>query len=162
VYYDSMSECHKVSRAVELADLDATFTLGRELGRRLFPGAVVALVGQLGAGKTHLTRAIAEGLGVPDGRAVTSPTFVLLQEYHGRLPLYHFDTYRLASESAFEDLGASEQLDGDGACVIEWADRVPNCLPADHLRVTLTVTGPASRRAVLEATGPRHVALVGG
>jgi tRNA threonylcarbamoyladenosine biosynthesis protein TsaE len=169
VYYDSMSEPHKVSsggavasRGVQLADLDATLALGRDLGRRLFPGAVVALVGPLGAGKTHLTRGLAEGLGVPDGRVVTSPTFVLLQEYHGRLPIYHFDTYRLASEVAFDDLGVGEQLEGDGVCVIEWADRVPNSLPADHLRITLTVTGTTSRRALLEATGPRHRALVSG
>ena len=145
---------------IDLPDLDATAALGRELGRRLFPGAVIALAGQLGAGKTHLVRAVAEGLGVPDGRAVTSPTFVLMQQYHGRLPIYHFDTYRLPSEAAFEDLGAQEYLDGDGASLVEWADRVSGSLPADHFRVTLAVTGPASRRAHLEATGPRHQSLM--
>ena len=93
---------------IDLPDPAATHALGVRLGRLLFPGAVVALVGQLGAGKTHLVRAVAEGLGVPDGRAVTSPTFVLIQEYEGRLPVYHFDVYRLAGAAPFADLGAHE------------------------------------------------------
>ncbi|MBY0230464.1 MAG: tRNA (adenosine(37)-N6)-threonylcarbamoyltransferase complex ATPase subunit type 1 TsaE, partial [Gemmataceae bacterium] len=107
---------------IDLPDLSATHAFGVSLGERLFPGAVLALEGGLGAGKTHLVRGIAEGLGVPDPRVVTSPTFVLLQEYHGRLPLYHFDAYRLPSPEAFLGLGASEYLEGDGACVVEWAD----------------------------------------
>lgn len=148
------------SRIIDLPDLAATVSLGRELGRRLFAGAVVALVGPLGAGKTHLARALAEGLDVPDSRVITSPTFVLMQEYQGRLPIWHFDTYRLASEAAFVDLGVQEYLEGEGVCLVEWADRVPGCLPEDHLRITLTVTGPTSRRVQLEATGPRHRALL--
>ena len=121
--------------------------LGRRLAARLGPGAVVGLVGTLGAGKTHLTRAIAEGLGVPDGRVVTSPTFVLIQEYEGRLPVYHFDVYRLADAGAFLDLGAAEYLEGDGVCIIEWADRVRAWLPAATVWVELEVTGPESRLA---------------
>src|SRR5207249_2772499 len=78
------------SLTLDLPDLAATEALGRRLGALLFPGAVVALVGPLGAGKTHLTRAVAEGLGIPDSRAVSSPTFVLIQEYRARLPVYHF------------------------------------------------------------------------
>jgi tRNA threonylcarbamoyladenosine biosynthesis protein TsaE len=148
------------SRTIDLPDLDATVALGRRLGRLLFPGAVVALVGPLGAGKTHLARAVAEGLDTPDSRVVTSPTFVLIQEYTGRLPIYHFDAYRLEGEAAFAELGAQEYFEGDGACLIEWADRVAGCLPADHLRVTLEVTGPEARRARLEAAGPRHEALL--
>src|SRR3954469_16601005 len=103
-----------MTRTTDIHDLAAPEPFGRRLGQGLFPGAVVALVGQLGAGKTHLARAVAEGLGVPDSRVVTSPTFVLLQEYAGRLPLYHFDVYRLAGEGAFADLGAQEYLEGDG------------------------------------------------
>jgi tRNA threonylcarbamoyladenosine biosynthesis protein TsaE len=149
------------SLTIDLPDPDATDALGRRLGQRLFPGAVVALLGPLGAGKTHLTRAIAVGLGVADPRVVTSPTFVLIQEYEGRLPIYHFDVYRLPGESSFADLGAQEYLEGDGVCLIEWADRVFGSLPADHLQVRLEVTGPASRRARLEATGPRHQPVLG-
>src|SRR3954447_19602908 len=134
---------------LDLPDLAATHDLGVRLGRLLFRGAVVALVGQLGAGKTHLVRAVAEGLGVPDGRVVTSPTFVLIQEYQGQLPVYHFDVSRLAGEAPFADLGAHEYLEGDGVCLIEWADRVARSLPVEHLRVTLGVTGETSRRATL-------------
>src|SRR3954465_1966353 len=112
------------TRSIDLPDPAATHDLGVRLGRALFPGAVVALVGQLGAGKTHLVRAVAEGLGLADGRAVTSPTFVLIQEYPARLTVYHFDAYRLPDGAAFADLGADEFLTGDGVCLVEWADRV--------------------------------------
>ena len=137
------------SVVLDLPDLATTAALGRRIGERLGPGAVVGLVGTLGAGKTYLTRAIAEGLGVPDGRVVTSPTFVLIQEYDGRLPVYHFDVYRLADAGAFLDLGAAEYLGGDGVCLIEWADRVRDWLPEDTLWVELEITGPESRRARL-------------
>jgi tRNA threonylcarbamoyladenosine biosynthesis protein TsaE len=144
----------------ELPDPDDTRTLGREIGAALFRGAVVALIGPLGAGKTQLVRAIAEGLGLTDSRAVTSPTFVLLQEYPARLTIYHFDAYRLPGPAAFADLGVEEMLQGDGVCLIEWADRVDPCLPPDHLRITLEVTGESSRRATLEATGPDHARIL--
>jgi tRNA threonylcarbamoyladenosine biosynthesis protein TsaE len=145
---------------VDLPDLDATNAFGRRLGGLLFPGAVVALVGELGAGKTHLARAIAEGLGVPDGRVVTSPTFVLIQEYQGRLPVSHFDAYRLRSEGEFAELGAAEYFEGGGVCLVEWADRVAGCLPSVYLRITLTITGETSRRVLVEGRGWRYEALV--
>ncbi len=145
---------------IDLPDLEATHALGVSLGARLFPGAVIALEGGLGAGKTHLVRGIAEGLGVPDPRIVTSPTFVLIQEYHGRLPLYHFDAYRLPGPEAFLALGAAELLEGEGACVVEWADLVEACLPADRLRIILRVTGENTRQATLEARGERHASLL--
>jgi tRNA threonylcarbamoyladenosine biosynthesis protein TsaE len=144
------------THVIDLPDPAATRDFGVRLGRLLFPGAVVALIGQLGAGKTHLVRAVAEGLGVPDGRAVTSPTFVLIQEYHGRLPVYHFDVYRLAGDVPFAELGAHEYLEGDGVCLVEWADRVERALPGEHLRVTLELTGEQSRRATLEGRGGRY------
>ena len=112
---------------LDLPNLAATEDLGRRLGENLFPGAVVALNGPLGAGKTFLTRATALGLGIPDERMVTSPTFVLIQEYKGRLPIYHFDLYRLAKGNDFQDLGAAEYLEGQGVCLIEWADKFPQC-----------------------------------
>ena len=144
-----------------LPDLAATDHFGRCLGEFLFPGAVVALVGPLGAGKTHLVRAIAEGLEVPDSRIVTSPTFVLIQEYQGRLPIYHFDAYRLPSPSAFEDLGAQELFESNGVCLVEWADRVAASLPAEHLRISLAVVTETSRQALLEAFGKGYEALIG-
>jgi tRNA threonylcarbamoyladenosine biosynthesis protein TsaE len=145
---------------LDLPELAATQAFGRRLGRLLFPGAVLALVGPLGAGKTHLTRAVAEGLGIADSRAVSSPTFVLIQEYPARLPVYHFDAYRLRSEAEFFDLGAHEYLDGDGVCVIEWADRVPGCLPAEHVRIELALTGETGRLATVTGSGKRYESLI--
>src|SRR5688572_31120503 len=106
--------------AIDVPDLAGTQSLGRRLGSLLFPGAVVALVGPLGAGKTHFVRAVAEGLGVRNPAAVTSPTFVLIQEYPARLPIYHFDNYRLGSPAEFVALGTDEYFHGDGVCLVEW------------------------------------------
>ncbi|OAI47858.1 tRNA threonylcarbamoyladenosine biosynthesis protein TsaE [Planctomycetaceae bacterium SCGC AG-212-F19] len=145
---------------IDAPDLDATAAFGRRLADLLFPGAIVALVGQLGAGKTHLVRAIAEGLGIPDSRAVSSPTFVLIQEYDARLPIYHFDAYRLKDPREFGALGVDEYFAGAGVCLIEWADRVAASLPADHLRITLTITGATSRRFAVEGFGDRYAPVV--
>ncbi len=146
---------------VDLPDLATTEALGRRLAGLLFPGAVVALVGPLGAGKTQLVRAVAEGLGA-DPHAVSSPTFVLVQEYAARLPVFHFDAYRLSGSGAFFDLGAHEYFESDGVCLVEWADRVVDCLPAEHLRINLRVTGETSRSAEIEGIGTRYEALVAG
>jgi tRNA threonylcarbamoyladenosine biosynthesis protein TsaE len=140
---------------LDAPDLAATEELGRRLAGLLFPGAVVALIGPLGAGKTHFVRAVVEGLG-GDGRRVSSPTFALIHEYPARLPVYHFDTYRLPTEAAFADLGVGEYFDGDGVCLVEWADRVEHVLPAEHLRVTVEVTGETTRRFTVEGKGERH------
>jgi tRNA threonylcarbamoyladenosine biosynthesis protein TsaE len=148
------------SITLALPDLAATTALGRRLGQLLFPGAIVALVGPLGAGKTHLVRAVAEGLGIANSRVVSSPTFVLIQEYAARLPVYHFDAYRLRSAAEFLDLGANEYFEADGVCLVEWADRVVGVLPPEHLRITLAVTGETARQAILEGYGERHEALV--
>ncbi|NBO92466.1 MAG: tRNA (adenosine(37)-N6)-threonylcarbamoyltransferase complex ATPase subunit type 1 TsaE [Planctomycetia bacterium] len=145
---------------LSLATPEATADFGRRLGRNLFAGAVIGLIGGLGAGKTLLTRAIADGLEVADLGVVSSPTFVLLQEYQGRLPLYHFDVYRLKSPAAFLDLGAAEFLEGDGVCVVEWADLVRAYLPEDRLEISLRATGDESREALLIATGSRHARLL--
>ncbi|HEY7330411.1 MAG TPA: tRNA (adenosine(37)-N6)-threonylcarbamoyltransferase complex ATPase subunit type 1 TsaE [Gemmataceae bacterium] len=147
-------------RIVHLPDLAATQAFGRRLGQRLWAGSVVGLVGELGAGKTQLARAIAEGLDIADSRIVTSPTFVLVQEYRAWLPIYHFDAYRLKSEAEFADLGAHEYFESNGVCLVEWADRVAGSLPADHLRITLEATGEASRRATVEGMGEEYQKLV--
>jgi tRNA threonylcarbamoyladenosine biosynthesis protein TsaE len=146
--------------AHDVPDLAGTEALGRRLGELLFPGAVVALVGTLGAGKTHLARAIAEGLQVRNPAAVNSPTFVLIQEYAARLPIYHFDTYRLSGVREFAELGADEYLRGDGVCVIEWADKVEPALPVDHLRVEIEALTPTARRFTARAGGARHAAAL--
>lgn len=138
----------------DLPDPAATTAFAQRLAALLFPGAVVALIGTLGAGKTYLVRAIGEALGV--GAIVNSPTFVLIQEYEGRLPIYHFDVYRLQKPAEFFELGVHEYFEGEGVCLVEWADRVAASLPADHLRVSIEVTGPTSRRLTVESTGPKH------
>jgi tRNA threonylcarbamoyladenosine biosynthesis protein TsaE len=129
------------------------------LADRLFPGAVVALIGPLGAGKTTLVRAVAAGLGA-DPSGVASPTFALIHEYAGRLPLYHFDAYRLPDVDAFVDLGSAEYFGGAGVCLVEWADRVAAALPVDHLRIDIELISRSRRRAILTATGQRHARIV--
>lgn len=105
-----------------------TDRLGRSLSAVLTPGTVIGLIGPLGAGKTRLVRAIAEALGADPG-AIGSPTFVLIHEYAARMPVYHFDAYRLRSPEEFEALGVDEYFAGDGVCLIEWADRVGELTP---------------------------------
>src|SRR5438045_4821896 len=145
-----------MTRTIEVSDLQGTERLGRRVGVLLFPGAVVALVGPLGAGKTHLTRAVAEGLGVRNPAAVNSPTFVLIQEYPARLPIYHFDAYRLSGPREFAELGVEEYFHGDGVCLVEWADKVEATLPADHLRIEIEIVDENRRRFKLAPSGPRH------
>ncbi len=141
-------------------NLAATETFGVCLGRRLFPGAVLALVGQLGAGKTHLTRAIARGLDVKQPGAVTSPTFVLIQEYRARLPIYHFDAYRLRGAIEFQELGVQEYFESDGVCIVEWADRVAAAMPSECLQIRLEVISESSRHLHAHASSPNYEALL--
>ncbi|MBI1309774.1 tRNA (adenosine(37)-N6)-threonylcarbamoyltransferase complex ATPase subunit type 1 TsaE [bacterium] len=137
-----------------VSDEEETRQLGRSVGEVAEAGLVVALVGNLGAGKTRFVQAAAEGLGV-EGVPVNSPTFVLIHEYQGRLPVYHFDTYRLRDIDEFLELGADEYMAGEGVCFIEWADRMDEVLPRDRLTVTFEITGEQSRRIELTAGGPR-------
>jgi tRNA threonylcarbamoyladenosine biosynthesis protein TsaE len=142
-----------------LNDLAATEAFGRRLGGLLFPNAVVALVGPLGAGKTHLTRAVAEGLGIVNPAAVTSPTFTLIHEYPARLPIFHFDAYRLNGPNEFLDLGATEYYEAGGVCLIEWADKVQAALPAERLTIRLVPVDENRRRAEVIGIGERYEAL---
>jgi tRNA threonylcarbamoyladenosine biosynthesis protein TsaE len=121
-----------------------TIRLGRAIAEVVDPGVVIGLIGPLGAGKTHLVRAIAEALGV-DPSAIGSPTFVLIQEYEGRIPIYHFDAFRLQTPRAFEDLGVAEYWSRPGICLVEWADRVRELLPPDCWIIEIELAGPTSR-----------------
>lgn len=139
------------------ASADETERSGFALAALLEPADVIALSGDLGAGKTHLVQGVARGLAVEG--AVGSPTFNILLVHRGRLPLYHFDLYRLEREDDLEDIGFFETLEGDGASMIEWGDRFPRALPDDHLLVTIRRTGDDGRSFALEASGERSVAL---
>lgn len=129
-----------------------TENLGNTLATVLGAGMVIGLVGPLGAGKTQLVKAIASGLGVcPD--EVNSPTFVLIQEYAGKLPLYHFDAYRVGDLEEFLDLGTDELMSGDGVCLIEWANRFPEAMPDDTLWIEIQLLSPTSREWSFHGTG---------
>lgn len=139
---------------------EATQELGRRLGRRLGPGDFVALVGDLGAGKTTFAQGLLQGLGV--GRPGGSPTFTILVEYEGRLPVYHFDVYRLRSPDELEDIGYADYFYGAGVAVVEWADRVRELWPAEYLLVELTLEPGGEHSLVFRAEGERCRRLVEG
>lgn len=131
-----------------------TDRLGQALAEALEPGTTVALIGTLGAGKTRLVQAIAAAQGVPRDEA-TSPTFVLVNEYRGRMPMYHIDAYRLRDDDEFLELGPDEYFESDGLTFIEWADRVADCLPAERLEIRCEATGEFERQFMLRAYGSR-------
>lgn len=134
-----------------------TVRTGALLSPHLRPGDVIALAGDLGAGKTQLVKGVAQGLGVED--PVTSPTFNLLRVHPGQLSLNHFDLYRLDREEDLEEIDFYAVLEGDGVSMVEWGDRFPAALPADRLLVTIHRTGPGERRFELTSTGERSRAL---
>ena len=142
-----------------LVDSAATEALGRLLGRHLKDGDVLCLSGDLGAGKTLLSRGIATSLGV-EPEAVTSPTFAIMNVYEGReLEVRHFDLYRLNRPEELEDIGFAEYAGGEGVTLIEWAELFSEQLPEEYLQVVLRHEG-AGRRAVLEAHGRRYEQLL--
>jgi tRNA threonylcarbamoyladenosine biosynthesis protein TsaE len=138
--------------ALELSTEADTAALGRALATLAQPGRVIGLIGGLGAGKTRFTRGFAEALGV-DPSAIASPTYVLIHEYFGRLPIYHFDAYRLAGPDDFDALGASEYFASEGVCVVEWADLVLDRLPAYAWLVRIVPIGQTARSVTIEASG---------
>lgn len=139
--------------------LEDTIAFGRRLGELLGPGDVVALRGPLGSGKTTLTKGLAEGLGVPQPRWVTSPTFVLVHQYQGRLPVYHIDAYRLRGPADAEAIGTDEMFFGDGVTIVEWAERIEAALPPERLEITLEIVGEQEREITLRPLGARAESL---
>ncbi len=134
---------------------EETIHLGRIMGSLLREGDVVALVGELGSGKTWFTKGIARGIGVPKGVVVTSPSFALVNEYAGTLTLYHMDVYRLENEGEFISAGLEEYLYGQGIAVMEWADRWPEILPDHRIKVEFAIVDDHRRRITLSGTHPR-------
>jgi tRNA threonylcarbamoyladenosine biosynthesis protein TsaE len=144
----------------ESANEQATLELGKALAHALavaFPNAtaIVGLTGPLGSGKTRLVQAVALAAGIKPG-LVASPTFVLIHEYTGQPPIYHFDAYRLPSEAEFASLGPEEYFSRPGWCFIEWSDRVANCLPADRLEISIEPVDTTTRHFTMRALGSRH------
>ena len=146
---------------------EQTMSWGNALGKSLQPGDVVALIGDLGTGKTTLTQAIARGMGIT--APVTSPTFTLIQEYPGCVPLFHIDPYRLERPEDVADLGFEEYFERGGVVIVEWADKVLPLLPPERLTLTLEIisdapenpeTGEIPRSVIIEATGSHYIQIL--
>ncbi len=143
--------------AFETSSAEATRAVGAALGRLVRPGDVIALAGDLGAGKTVVTQGMAGSLGVRGG--VTSPTFNILVVHRGEIDLAHFDLYRLEQAEQLEDIDFWGVVESDAVSVIEWGDRFPDSLPADVLTVTLTITSDETRRIGVAPSGSRSTEL---
>ncbi|MDD5189635.1 MAG: tRNA (adenosine(37)-N6)-threonylcarbamoyltransferase complex ATPase subunit type 1 TsaE [Dehalococcoidales bacterium] len=137
---------------------EETQALGKSLGELAQPGDIFLLVGQLGAGKTCLTQGIAYGLYIQD--YTLSPTFVIMRELHGRLPLYHIDFYRLDNITEISELGLDDYLYGHGICVIEWAEKGADILPDDHLLIKIKWVSDTERAFEITARGDRYHKLL--
>lgn len=121
---------------IETNSAEETFALGKALGEKAFPGQIYTLDGDLGTGKTVFTQGVAAGLGITE--AISSPTFTIIQEYDtGRLPLYHFDVYRIGDIEEMEEIGYDDYFFGEGICLIEWADLIREILPENVIRITI-------------------------
>jgi tRNA threonylcarbamoyladenosine biosynthesis protein TsaE len=137
-----------------------TIEIGIIIGAGLTEGAVVALIGDLGAGKTCLTQGIARGLDVPSSYYVTSPTFTLINEYPGRIPLYHLDVYRLTGSQDLTDMGYEEYFFGDGIIVIEWAEKILDILPGGSMIIRMNYLDEHSREITLSGEARVMAAIV--
>lgn len=134
---------------------EETHEVGEEIGRQLKSGDVVALIGDLGVGKTCLTQGIARGVGLDPDQVVNSPSYILINEYAGRTPIYHIDLYRLQRLEEIVDLGLEEYLEGDGICVIEWADRMEKLLPENYIQIRMAGEDEFTRTIEVRAVGSR-------
>ncbi|WP_070121686.1 tRNA (adenosine(37)-N6)-threonylcarbamoyltransferase complex ATPase subunit type 1 TsaE [Bacillus marinisedimentorum] len=134
---------------------EETMAFSQRLADKLGPGDVLTLEGDLGAGKTTFTKGLAKGLGVR--RTVNSPTFTIIKEYQGRLPLFHMDVYRL--EDSGEDLGFDEYFEGDGVTIVEWASMIHDQLPDERLDIFLYHEGDDNRRIVLTPKGEHYITI---
>lgn len=123
-------------KVVYIKNEQETRSIGKKLAAELAPGIVIALTGDLGTGKTALTKSIAEGLGITE--VITSPTFNIVKEYYsGRIPMYHFDVYRIGDIDEMYELGYEEYFYGNGVCIVEWADLIEDIIPEDAIRIDI-------------------------
>ena len=125
-----------------------TINIGKKIGSSLTKGTVIAFKGTLAAGKTTLTKGIAESLEIDE--VITSPTFTLVSEYKGKLPLYHFDVYRLDTVEDFLNIGSEEMMYGDGVCAIEWSEKIESALPKDAIIIEIEILTPETRKITIK------------
>ncbi len=137
-----------------------TIRLGRNLGSLLLPGDIVALVGELGSGKTQFIKGLAAGVGVRKPTYISSPSFTLINEHLGKVPFYHIDLFRLKSEKEAEELGLEEYFQGEGITAIEWADKIPSLLPQEILWISIRYTGEHTRSFEIIGKGKRYEQLI--
>lgn len=125
-----------------------TINIGKKIGSSLTKGTVIAFKGTLAAGKTTLTKGIAESLEIDE--VITSPTFTLVSEYEGKLPLYHFDVYRLDTVEDFLNIGSEEMMYGGGVCAIEWSEKIESALPKDAIIIEIEILTPETRKITIK------------
>lgn len=141
---------------------EETISYGRALGSILARGDVIALTGELGAGKTYLAKGLALGLGAKDAKEVTSPSFTIVNEYSGRIPIFHLDFFRLDKHFEVEDLGYEEYFYGPGVSIIEWAEKFPRILPEEHLEIKINILGKRERELEFKVWGDHYRRMVEG
>lgn len=145
---------------IQTQNTSETIRIGKNIGSRLLPGDVVALVGELGAGKTQFIKGLAAGVGVGKPTYISSPSFTLINEYAGRAPFYHIDLFRLKGENEAGELGLEEYFQGGGITAIEWADKIPSLLPKEILWIHIHYTGKNSRSLEILGKGKRYEELI--
>ncbi|MEF9992185.1 MAG: tRNA (adenosine(37)-N6)-threonylcarbamoyltransferase complex ATPase subunit type 1 TsaE [Paraclostridium sp.] len=142
---------------IYLENEEQTREIGYKLGNLLTPKSVVCLIGDLGAGKTTMTQSLAQALEVDD--YITSPTFTIVNEYEGKMPLYHFDVYRIGSSDEMYDIGFDEYINGDGVCIIEWANLIDDILPDEYLYIEMNYK-ETGREMILTPKGEKYEEIV--
>lgn len=147
---------HKVTTASPAE----TEKLGLELGRILHSGIFIALTGELGGGKTCFTRGIVAGIAPESAAIVASPTFAIMNEYPGPVPVFHFDFYRLRGSQEIIEMGFEDYFLGIGICVAEWAERAEELIPPDHLNISFKYIAEEQREISIEASGPASLAIL--
>jgi tRNA threonylcarbamoyladenosine biosynthesis protein TsaE len=147
-----------VSASFRTHSAEESRSLGRRLGASLGPGSVVALRGELGSGKTVMAQGVASGLGFSG--YVSSPSFVIVNEYAAGVPIYHVDLYRVEGPESLGDIGHREMFWGDGVAIVEWAERAGDLLPSDRLDVAISIVGPESRVIDVTALGERSAPML--
>ncbi|OGQ13425.1 MAG: tRNA (adenosine(37)-N6)-threonylcarbamoyltransferase complex ATPase subunit type 1 TsaE [Deltaproteobacteria bacterium RBG_19FT_COMBO_46_12] len=145
---------------IQTKSASETIQIGKSIGSRLLPGDVVALVGELGSGKTQFIKGMATGAGVGKPTYISSPSFTLINEYPGRIPFYHIDLFRLEWEKEAEELGLEDYFQGEGITAIEWADKIPSLLPKEMLLIHIAYTGKNIRSIEIIGKGKRYLNLI--